>query len=112
MQVHPARRRIGMLTPSSNTVLEPMAMEILRGVPQVSTHVSRSPVTEISLDDAALGQFDLDAHLRAARLLADARVDVIGWNGTSASWTGFEADEAGGPCTHAIDEVRQPRTGP
>ena len=93
MQVNPARRRIGMLTPSSNTVLEPMATEILRVVPQVSTHVSRLPVTEISLDDAALGQFDLDAHLRAARLLADARVDVIGWNGTSASWTGFEADE-------------------
>lgn len=93
MQGDRARRRIGMLTPSSNTVLEPMATEILRGVPQVSAHVSRLPVTEISLDDAALHQFDLDAHLCAARLLADARVDVIGWNGTSASWTGFAADE-------------------
>ena len=93
MQCNRARRRIGMLTPSSNTVLEPMAVEILRGVPQVSVHVSRLRVTEISLDDAALHQFDLDAHLGAAELLADARVDVIGWNGTSASWTGFEGDE-------------------
>ena len=93
MQCNRTRRRIGMLTPSSNTALEPMATEILRSVPQVSVHVSRLRVTEISLDDAALHQFDLDAHLRAAELLADARVDVIGWNGTSASWTGFEGDE-------------------
>ena len=93
MQTAPPRRRIGMLTPSSNTVLEPMATSILRGVPHVSAHFSRLPVTEISLDDAALEQFDIDAHLSAARLLADARVDVIGWNGTSASWTGFEGDE-------------------
>jgi len=82
-----------MLTPSSNTVLEPMAMDILRGVSHVSVHFSRLRVTQISLEEAALRQFDVDAHLRAARLLADARVDVIGWNGTSASWTGFEGDE-------------------
>ena len=93
MERSQAQRRIGMLTPSSNTVLEPMATEILRGVPQLSVHVSRLRVTEISLDAAALQQFDMDAHLDAARLLADARVDVIGWNGTSASWTGFEGDE-------------------
>ena len=92
MQSDQPRRRIGMLTPSSNTVLEPMAMEILRGVPQVSVHFSRLRVTQISLDEAALQQFDIDAHLSAARLLADARVDVIGWNGTSASWTGFDGD--------------------
>ena len=93
MQDDQPRRRIGMLTPSSNTVLEPMAMEILRGVPQVSVHFSRLRVTQISLEDAALRQFGIDAHLHAASLLADARVDVIGWNGTSASWTGFEGDE-------------------
>ena len=93
MQDDQPRRRIGMLTPSSNTVLEPMAMEILRGVSQVSVHFSRLRVTQISLEDAALRQFGIDAHLHAASLLADARVDVIGWNGTSASWTGFEGDE-------------------
>ena len=93
MQDDRPRRRIGMLTPSSNTVLEPMAMDILRGVPQVSVHFSRLRVTQISLEDAALRQFGIDAHLNAASLLSDARVDVIGWNGTSASWTGFEGDE-------------------
>ena len=105
MHCNRKRRRIGMLTPSSNTVLEPMAVEILHGLPQVSVHVSRLRVTEISLDDAALHQFDLDTHLRAASLLADARVDVIGWNGTSASWTGFKGDErlcADIECTHDV----------
>ena len=88
-----SRRRIGMLTPSSNTVLEPMAADMLRGVSEVSIHCSRLRVTEISLEDAALRQFELDAHLSAAKLLADAKVHVIGWNGTSASWAGFEGDE-------------------
>jgi maleate isomerase len=32
--------------------------------------------------------------LAAARLLADARVHVIAWNGTSAGWLGFDADHA------------------
>jgi hypothetical protein len=30
--------------------------------------------------------------LRAAELLADAKVDTIAWNGTSASWLGREVD--------------------
>jgi maleate isomerase len=41
----------------------------------------------------ALAQFDDGAILRAAELLADARVDVIAWNGTSSGWLGFDADE-------------------
>ena len=38
-------------------------------------------------------QFDEDEILRAADLLAHAKVNVIAWNGTSASWLGFERDE-------------------
>jgi maleate isomerase len=88
-----ARHRLGMLTPSSNTVLEPVTSAMLAGLPDVSAHFSRFPVTEIALSPAALGQFD-DSHiLRAAELLAHAKVDVIAWNGTSASWIGFESDE-------------------
>ncbi len=82
-----------MLTPSSNTVLEPLTGAMLAGVPGVSVHFSRFRVTEISLSDAALGQFDDSALVEAASLLADARVDVIAWNGTSAGWLGFPADE-------------------
>ena len=85
--------RLGMLTPSSNTVLEPMTTAMLAGLPEVTAHFSRFKVTEIALTDAALGQFDDSEILRAAELLAHAKVDVIAWNGTSASWLGFDRDE-------------------
>jgi maleate isomerase len=85
--------RIGMLTPSSNTVLEPLTMAMMRGLENVTAHFARFRVTEIALSQQALKQFDDTEVLRAAELLADARVDVIAWNGTSASWLGFERDE-------------------
>lgn len=85
--------RLGMLTPSSNTVLEPVTSAMVSGLPHVSAHFSRFTVTEISLREQALGQFDLEKILVAARLLADARVDVIAWNGTSSGWLGFDKDE-------------------
>jgi maleate isomerase len=88
---HPATR-LGILTPSSNTVLEPMTTAMLAGLPDVSAHFSRFAVTEIALTASSLGQFDDSAILRAAELLAHAKVDAIGWSGTSASWLGFEAD--------------------
>ena len=86
------RVRIGMLTPSSNTVLEPVSQAMLASLPEVSVHFQRFPVTEIALSGSALAQFDDTALLRAAELLAHAKVDVIAWNGTSSSWLGFEAD--------------------
>ncbi len=85
--------RLGMLTPSSNTVLEPLTMAMLADVPNVTVHFSRFKVTEIALSDQALGQFDHTEILRAAELLAHAKVDMIAWNGTSASWLGFDRDE-------------------
>lgn len=85
---------IGMLTPSSNTILEPMSGRILADLPEITAHFGRFPVTEISLESSALDQFDRRALLVAARLLADARVDVIAWNGTSGGWMGFDQDRA------------------
>jgi maleate isomerase len=82
-----------MLTPSSNTVLEPVTVAMLAGVPGVTAHFSRFKVTEIALTQGALGQFDDGEILRAAELLAHAKVDAIAWNGTSAAWLGFERDE-------------------
>ncbi len=65
-------------------------------------------VTEIALSSKALGQFD-DSHvLAAARLLADARVDVIGWSGTSAGWLGFEHDVT--LCQRITEETGIPAT--
>jgi maleate isomerase len=88
------RTFLGMLTPSSNTVLEPICAAMLRDMTDVSAHFSRFRVTEIALDRAALGQFDYQPMLEAASLLADARVHSICWNGTSASWLGFDKDRA------------------
>jgi maleate isomerase len=83
---------LGMLTPSSNTILEPISQAMVAGLPEVSVHFSRFKVTEIALSASSLAQFDDSEILRAAELLAHAKVDVIGWNGTSSGWLGFEAD--------------------
>ena len=44
--------RLGMLTPSSNTALEPITYAMLAGVEGVSVHFSRFKVTEITLSVA------------------------------------------------------------
>ncbi len=96
--------RLGVLTPSSNTVLEPLTSRLAAFVPGCSAHFSRFEVTEISLSAQALGQFDDSKILAAAELLADAKVDVIGWSGTSSGWLGFDAD------LRLVERIRE-RTG-
>lgn len=86
------RALLGMLTPSSNTSLEPLTAAMLAGVPQATAHFGRFRVTEISLEAQALGQFDTGKVVEASQLLADAKVGVIAWNGTSAGWLGLGAD--------------------
>jgi maleate isomerase len=88
------RVRLGILTPSSNTVLEPLTSAILDDLPEVTAHFSRFKVTEIALSPGAVAQFDDEQILRAAELLADAKVDAIAWSGTSAAWLGFARDVA------------------
>lgn len=84
---------LGVLTPSSNTALEPLTSQLLQQVDGVSAHFSRFSVTHISLGEDELKQFDLEPILQAASLLADAKVDMIGWSGTAAGWMGFEQDQ-------------------
>jgi maleate isomerase len=96
--------RLGVLTPSSNTALEPLTSALVAGLPGASAHFSRFRVTEIALDAQALGQFDDSKILAAAELLADAKVDVIGWSGTSSGWLGFERDRL------LVERIRE-RTG-
>jgi len=88
------RKRLGMITPSSNSVLEPATCAMLHDVPGITAHFSRFRVTEIALAAAALNQFDASVMLPAADLLADAKVDAIAWNGTSASWLGIARDRS------------------
>ena len=108
--------RLGMLTPSSNTVLEPVIGRLVAGLPGLSVHFSRFAVTEIALTPAALGQFAPAGMVAAARLLADAKVDTIAWNGTSGAWLGFEQDEhlcaditaaTGAPATTSVLAFRE-----
>ncbi|CAN5920145.1 aspartate/glutamate racemase family protein [soil metagenome] len=87
-----ARVLLGMLTPSSNTVLEPVTAALLADLPEVSAHFGRFRVTEIALSAGALAQFDNREIMAAAELLSHARCQVIGWNGTSSGWLGFESD--------------------
>ena len=91
--MHRKRTLIGMLTPSSNTALEPITTMMLAGLPDASAHFGRFRVTQIALNDSALKQFDDSNILAAAELLADAELHAIAWNGTSSSWLGFDADE-------------------
>jgi maleate isomerase len=85
--------RLGMLTPSSNTALEPVTGAMLADLSEVTAHFSRFKVTEIAVSDASDRQFDEGEILCAVELLTHAKVDVVAWNGTSASWLGFERDE-------------------
>lgn len=84
--------RIGMLTPSSNTCLEPMTQAMVIDVADVTLHFARVPVVTIGLAAHESAQFEIDTMVSAARLLADAAVDVIAWNGTAGSWLGLEHD--------------------
>lgn len=99
-----ATTRLGMLTPSSNTVLEPITAAMLHQLPDVSAHFARFRVVKISMEDDALGQFTNETMLAAADLLADAKVQSICWNGTSSGWLGFDTDRT------LIAEIEQ-RTG-
>lgn len=89
--------RLGVLVPSSNTALEPLTSSLVSSLNSpdfsISVHYSRFKVTQINLSQASNSQFKLSAIIDAARLLKDAKCDVIGWSGTSAGWLGFDTDE-------------------
>jgi maleate isomerase len=87
------RKKVGHITPSSNTVLEPLTACIADACSQsVSHHFARIKVEAISLEPRYAGQFTAAPMLAAAELLADAHVDAILWNGTSGGWSGIDAD--------------------
>lgn len=85
--------RVGMLVPSSNTVLEPYTSAMFHALGEAaSVHYARFRVVEISMSSASRGQFDLAPILEAAERLAETEPDLIVWNGTSASWLGLHTD--------------------
>jgi len=105
-----------MLVPSSNTILEPATAGLLPADGSVTTHVARVRVVEISDAASSRRQFDVGRFVAAAELLADAKVDLILWNGTAAGWLGFERDReivsaieshTGIPATTAVIAVNE-----
>lgn len=87
-----AGKRLGIVLPSSNTVLEPLAAQMLASS-GISAHFSRLGVIDVALGSESKAQFSQRKHLEAALLLADANVDAIVWGGTSASWLGLNHDK-------------------
>lgn len=86
-------RRIGMLVPSSNIVVEPYTFAMFTPFGDgASVHFNRFRVVEISDSDASRGQFQLDTILEAAERLAETKPHCIAWSGTAASWLGLETD--------------------
>jgi maleate isomerase len=88
-------KKIGHITPSTNTTVEPLTT--LLGIlanGAISQHFSRISVQRLALDDEAQDQFEADRMVAAARLLGEAPLDVIAWNGTSGGWLGLEHDLA------------------
>ncbi len=81
-----------MIVPSSNTVAEPATTALMPIDGSVTLHVARLRVLAIRADAVSQAQFDLRPLLDSAALLADACCDLILWNGTAASWLGFERD--------------------
>ncbi|MFW0783551.1 Asp/Glu racemase [Gordonia sp. CPCC 206044] len=85
--------RIGMIVPSSNTVVEDATIRLLASRGDVLVVSTRVRVQTISSDSGGAA-FGIDSMVDAALLLADARPDVIVWNGTAGSWLGVDHDDA------------------
>lgn len=86
------RVRLGMIIPSSNTVVEQETCALLAGLDGVSAHFSRFKLTQVSVADPAAAYYDSGLMLEAGKLLADSRCAVITWNGSSGGVVGFERD--------------------
>ena len=85
-----ARTFVGWITPSANTVVERVTLGILDNFPAVSPHFSRTSV--VGSHDPFPDGYDEAGMLGAARLLADAKLDVVAWNGSKAGSIDFALD--------------------
>ncbi|MET0745183.1 MAG: hypothetical protein ABWY78_17560 [Microvirga sp.] len=100
------RAAIGVITPSANLVVERVTSAILSEFPEVSGHYSRTPV--FGSADLFPDDYDWDGMLGAARLLAQARPDIIVWSGSKGVTLGFSVDRA--LCRRITDETSIPAT--
>lgn len=81
---------IGTITPSGNTMVERVTLGILRELPSVSAHFSRTPV--FGSVDPLPTAYATEGLLAAAKLLAHASPSVLVWNGSKGVGIGFTHD--------------------
>lgn len=81
---------VGWITPSANTVVERITLGILRHFPQVSPHFSRTSVVG-AVDPFPL-TYDFDDMLATAKVLGDAQLDIVAWNGSKGGSLDFALD--------------------
>ena len=87
-------KKIGFIVPSSNTAVEPITTAIFQSLNRnIICLFTRIQVKTVGTDENSISQFTTDTFVEAARLLADAQVDVILWNGTSGMWTGGSLED-------------------
>ena len=98
------RHFIGTITPSGNTVVERITLGIMRELPGVSVHFSRTPVFGSS--DPSPDRYASEGFLAAARLLAHAAPNVLLWNGSKGAGIGFDHDRALVESIHAETGIR------
>ena len=98
------KNRIAMLTPSSNSVVEPWCSKMINSIDNTTVHFGRVEVLFINDEAKSLSQFQDENMLRGFDLLSHVKPSVIGWNGTSASWLGLNRDR------FLIEEITK-RTG-
>ncbi len=106
--------RVGLIVPSSNTVVEDAWTAIAPSMPGLACHFTRISVTAIRQDVATAAQFERERLLSAADLLAELAPARIVWAGTAAAWIGFDHDHelcaqitarTGVPATSSLLEV-------
>jgi maleate isomerase len=99
-----AKHFVGWITPSANTVVERVTLGILREFPEVSPHFSRTSVVG-AVDPFPL-TYDFDDMLATARVLGDAKLDVVAWNGSKGGSLDFALDRDLAARTEALTGAR------
>lgn len=84
-------KKLGFIVPSSNFAVEPITTAIIQSLnANIICVYTRIQVKQVGSDSKSTGQFSTETMIEAARLLADAEVDAILWNGTSGMWVGTD----------------------
>lgn len=86
-------KRVGLIIPSSNVVIEDMLHGRAGSVRNdIGFHIARLPVTTVDLGNRSKKQFDADLVDQAIDQLLEAQVSQIIFAGTAGAWLGIERE--------------------